>query len=528
MNIQNGGTVNAPELESPKIPVALDNGIIPIEYLAVPVVVTFPVWPAATTNQTYQLLWDNERASGEKYITETDKPGDLLQLEIPVNLLTEGDHTVSYRTFSVNSEFENRSESTPIQIDRTAAGAPLLAPILFPDVIQDGLTSAELDALNNVLPGKIASYSAMSVGDVVRTSWGALVGPTATVSANDMGLNRVMVDFNREFLAQADGTQAAVSYTVTDLAGNVSMQAEPVLVQLRLSEVVPLPLPVIVEAKDGTLNPANTSNGATLEVNASANLRAGDIVVAKWDGPKASDQKEKVISAQEAGNALSLVFSSALVSANDGQQVSVSYRVTRTSGVVQDSEVLTLSVLGNLSIDTSPVTLAGKIYLLPAYPLLLPAFPADTTVQRTATGGVAPYTYSSSNPAVAQVDAEGLVSVRGNGGATISVVDAAGQTGAYQVTVTGVIQCIGLGMGKFLNIHAAAGNNGARLPSIHELREIHGAYGNRWLMGNNNYWSSTVAKQLTPFGTSYYVKNLVGGGEVDAYTFSHILGVGLR
>ena len=457
----------------------------------------------------------------------------------------------------------------------------------------------------------------------------------AFVDANDMGLNRVMVDFTREFLERADGLNAAVSYTVTDLAGNVSMASDPIMVHLQLSVLKPLPLPVIREAQGDTLDPANAISGATLMIAADANLREGEKVIARWDGPKGSESKEKVITAIEEGQELAFVFASTLVSANDGQTVEVSYKVTRNSGIVQASESLRLRVMsaalnlpapsmetvgpdgvlrpsliigddaivhasyrgmdprdlamvrwvGKTSYDgmmqnvggsteltfrvpkmlitqseggtatvsyviirngvemesqqlelivrdgivfeTSPVMLPGKIYLLPAHPDLLPAFPTGTSVTRVASGGRPPYTYASSDPKVAQVDANGLTSVRGNGVATITASDAGGDSKSYSVTVTGVVECHGVGQGNYTQMANAASRIGGRVPSIHELVEVYNAYGSRWPMGNSTYWSSTVAKDV--LGAKwYYVKNMVSGGNFKLLQINASNGVAIR
>ncbi|EPN61205.1 hypothetical protein A235_22558, partial [Pseudomonas syringae pv. actinidiae ICMP 19079] len=179
-------------------------------------------------------------------------------------------------------------------------------------------------------------------------------------------------------------------------------------------------------------------------------------------------------------------------------------------------------------LDTSPVTLAGKIYLLPGSPDLLPNFPAETTVQRHASGGHAPYRYASSNPLVVSVDGNGLASVRGKGTATITATDALGATKSYPVTVTGVIHCIGLGSGSFSQISKASANNGARIPTIHELVEIYTLYGNRWPMGNGNYWSSTVSSAGIGGWNWYYVKNMVSGGNFKLKSHNASLGVGIK
>lgn len=636
MNVQNTQPTRAPiPLQLPNIPVALDGGLVPIEQLTAPVKVNFPVWEAAETGYTYQLAFDGAKIPPEKIISNTDRPGDLLEVEIPVDLLAEGAHRVGYRIFSPNTQYEVYSDTVPLVIDRTAPGAPQLAPIIFPDVIQNGLTSAELEGLNNILPGKIAGYSGMAAGDEIRTYWGSMEGPMTVVDANDMGLNRVMVDFTRPFMELSDCQTSAVTYTVTDRAGNVSMVSDPVMIQLDLGMRQPLPAPVIREAEGQILDPADAANGATLVIGATADLREGETVIAQWNGPKGNDRQEKLISAAEAGQALTLVFPGSVVTINDGQNVEVVYTVTRTSGIVQESAKLALKIMSaalelpaptvdtvgpdgilrpslitgwdaivrvsyrgmdprdlvrvrwvgartfetmmmnvggmtelvfgvpkmliemsigstatltyivtrngvdmesvplqlsvreGIMFDTSPVTLAGKIYLLPAHPDLLPTFPSGTTVHRIASGGRPPYTYSTSDAKVAVVAASGWTSVRGNGVATITVTDSAGEQQSYDVTVTGVIECHGVGSGNYTQISNAAQRIGGRIPSIHELIEIYNAYGNRWPMGNANYWSSTVAKNV--FGAKwYYVKNLNTGKDYKLLHINSSLGVAIR
>jgi hypothetical protein len=622
-------------LELPTVPVAIDGGLLPIEYLTTPVKVSFPVWQAAEAGYTYQLVFDGNNVPPEKVILNADKPGDPLEVEVPVELLTEGAHRIAYRIFSPNTQYEVYSESIALLVDQTAPGAPQLGPIIFPDAIQNTLTSSELEDLGNTLPGKIAGYTGMAAGDEIHTYWGAAEGPMTVVDADDMGLNRVMVDFTRPFLELADGQNSAVTYTVTDRAGNVSMVSDPLMIELQLSVLTPLPDPVILEANGQTLDPANASNGATLVIGAAANLREGEIVTAQWKGPKSNESQEKLISAADAGKAFSVVFSNSVVVANDGQNVVVTYSVRRASGTMQESarlglkimsaalvlpaptvdtvgpdgvlrpvliagpdaivrvsyrgmdsqdlvrvrwvgeqtfdthvtsvgdlselvfgvpktviepsaggaaaltyivtrngsdmesESLQLSIVEGMVLDTSPVTLAGKIYLIPGHPGLLPAFPSGTTVLRPASGGRPPYTYSSSDMKVAVVDASGLTSVRGNGVATITVIDAAGEKQNYEVSVTGVIECHGVGSGNLTQMTNAATRLGARIPTIHELIEIYNAYGNRWPMGNNNYWSSTVAKNV--FGAKwYYVKNLNTGKDFKLLHINGSLGVAIR
>ncbi|RMN07603.1 hypothetical protein ALQ67_00077 [Pseudomonas savastanoi pv. glycinea] len=121
-----------------------------------------------------------------------------------------------------------------------------------------------------------------------------------------------------------------------------------------------------------------------------------------------------------------------------------------------------------------------------------------------------------------------MASVRGNGTATITATDASGASKSYLITVVGVIHCIGLGSGSFSQISKNAGNNGARIPTIHELVEIYNLYGNRWPMGNGNYWSSTVSSAGIGGWNWYYVKNMVSGGNFKLKSHNSSLGVGIR
>ncbi|EPM60189.1 hypothetical protein A264_11675 [Pseudomonas syringae pv. actinidiae ICMP 19071] len=627
---------NDENLIAPSVAIKINNeGLLPVSALIGPIEVTFAAWLNVMEGISYQLLWDDKLTGEVKLIEKGTEPGTILNANIPVDVLTEGKHTIAYRLTNIENGTTSDSPSSPVEVDITQPGAPTLAPIILPRETLNGLTSEELENMGDVLTGTIASYNGMQEGDVVRTYWNDVPGPMAVVTKDDMGLKRVMVDFVRSFLELIGDIEAPVYYTVTDLAGNQSMASETLDVKLQLTVTTPLPTPTIKEATGSTLAPINASAGATVVIDATANLKTGDQVIVQWQGPKGSDTKEKTLTSAEAGQALEVLFAAVLVTANAGQTVSVSYVVNRVNGLVQVSDILALQVVSGLAelpaprmdtvgadgvvtpslipgygatvrvtypgmgaqdsvvvnwrgasshdtaaqvagsgelqfnvpkalisatagrsatvtytvtragelavstalqlsvkqelvLDTSPVTLAGKIYLLPGSPDLLPNFPAETTVQLHASGGHAPYRYASSNPLVVSVDGNGLASVRGKGTATITATDALGATKSYPVTVTGVIHCIGLGSGSFSQISKASANNGARIPTIHELVEIYTLYGNRWPMGNGNYWSSTVSSAGIGGWNWYYVKNMVSGGNFKLKSHNASLGVGIK
>jgi len=433
-----GLSADARELERPRVEAALDDGqgLLPISALDVPIPVTFPVWANPATDETYQLLWGTELLGSPMFIAPGDNPGDTLRLDIPVEALTHGAHELRYRAYSTISQTWTDSFPTLIEVDREQPGLPALAAMAFPQQVNDGLTSAELTQLGNVLPGTIASYNGFNIGDQVTTFWGDIEGPGTRVEE----LKTIVIEFPRAFLVSL-GADAdwPVTYRITDRAGNLSAPSTPVTVKLRLKSV---------------------------------------------ERPE-------------------LVF------------------------------------------DQRPLTLSGKIYLIPSHPTVLPAFGPGTSARREASGGAPGYTYSSGNPAIAVVDASGLVTVRGNGNTRISVRDQGGQMKSYTLTVSGVVHCHGLGLGTFASMQAKANAGHRHLPARAELKEIHRLYGNRWPLGAQREWlEETLRETESPtsrdFGLTwstdratavppikYYVLHLPSGKESILFDLSNAYGLGL-
>ena len=95
-----------------------------------------------------------------------------------------------------------------------------------------------------------------------------------------------------------------------------------------------------------------------------------------------------------------------------------------------------------------PFTLAPTQMNLNGISIKIPAWPRtgldsiNNTATRVPTGGAPPYSYASSNPAVASVDAQGKVTGNTNGLATIQVTDGIGTSGSYPVAVTNVYRLL--------------------------------------------------------------------------------------
>lgn len=201
------------------------------------------------------------------------------------------------------------------------------------------------------------------------------------------------------------------------------------------------------------------------------------------------------------------------------------YAENPASGVRQFSVI---SPIPEFVLDTSAINLNGRLYVPDSRPDVLPvSWPAGTTATRIPSSGVPPYSYSSSNTALVTVDANGKVFSRGNGGATITVRDAQGRSGAYTVQVSNVIVCGGFGLNRYPWGKKDAEASGFRIPNMDELRSIYNLYPGIWPQGNDFYWSSNGYAL-----NKNYVKNLVTGVEgyavASVIPYSLCLVVGLR
>jgi hypothetical protein len=181
-------------------------------------------------------------------------------------------------------------------------------------------------------------------------------------------------------------------------------------------------------------------------------------------------------------------------------------------------------------LDPSQVTLGGRLYVpygrLDIDPL---SWPAGTTSTRTASGGVAPYTYQSSNAEVARVNSSGTIYARGNGTATITARDSAGNSKSYPVNVTGVTPTRYFGNANYPNARSTAASAGMRLPTWDEIYAMNAQYGDRWPWGHH-FWTTTgvpgrlnynYAIHVTTGGNyQFFTKSFFGG-----WSFSDVLGI---
>lgn len=275
------------KLKAPDIKVAFhdqDNpGLLPVDTLTSPITAELEVWTGARPGYTYQMIWDTKREGEVKEILETDHPGDLLTLQIPVVLLAEGTHELSYVTINNISLVENYSEIFNVVIDKTAPGSPQLAAMQFPIEVQNGLTAAELEQLGGTLTAQIPGYTGMAKHDLIRTKWGDTEGPTVTVNQDDMGLNRIIVNFTRDFLESIGDEEQHIHYHVTDRAGNVSIDSDAIAIILNIQDTPSdFPAPLIDPSVGDLIDYREAQAGVKIDIPGYTEPNALDQIKVWW------------------------------------------------------------------------------------------------------------------------------------------------------------------------------------------------------------------------------------------------------
>lgn len=321
-------------IEAPDIAVAFhdqdDFGLIPVSALDNPITVDLKVWEGAEAGYKYQLLWDGDAYGPEKIVQPEERPGSPLTLEIPVTLQTEGFHSLAFRTYSPNTTVEDFSEIFPVVIDRTAPGKPQLAAIQFPVEVQNGLTAAELARLGDKLDVEVAGYTGMAKHDVIESYWGDVAGPSVTVTQDDMGLNKVLFSFSKNFLETIPAGPHDVKYTVTDRAGNTSEFSTEASILLLLEEIpVDYPAPIIDPAVGGLIDYVEARPGVKVDIPHYPGAAAFDQITLYWgeDTPMfpvqlpPGDENEDIV--------ISLRVPYETIAANPVGKVSITYKITR-------------------------------------------------------------------------------------------------------------------------------------------------------------------------------------------------------
>ncbi|WP_371319279.1 hypothetical protein [Pseudomonas gingeri] len=342
---------------------------------------TFRLWDDASTDQTYQLLWEGDAVDTPIDVVQDDldNPQRYLSLDIPVELLVEKNdpanptdkkYKLGYQIYDKISQETVASLETLIEVDTTRPGLPSHGPMAFPREVDDGLTSAELTAMGNTLDVIVSSYSTMAEGDFIESFWGNIPGPTTTVQMNDVELEEVPLSFTRAFLegveSQVGNVLSDVTYIVTDRAGNVSPRSLARQLRLLLADIPnDLPLPIVEQAspaQGGLIDYNDAQSGVTVDIPHYLGAQPEDLVTLYWGDSNPLPAIPVQDGEEDNDPILSPVLQFDIINRFPEATVNVHYEVRRNGQLVGTSLVLPVVVYLTLPVPEErlqPLTIQG-------------------------------------------------------------------------------------------------------------------------------------------------------------------------
>ncbi|QXI26914.1 hypothetical protein HU752_023755 [Pseudomonas vanderleydeniana] len=355
-------------LQAPVVAVAApEDGLLQVAALSQPLEVTITLWNYLQPEETCQLLWNGELV-GTPVSMEPYQTGDQITLLLPEQLLsTEGKNNLQYIAVNTINAESTLSYPTQLIIDRTPAGGQLLAAVILPSIALDGLTNSELVELGNQLTAIIPGYFDMKWGDVIQSYWGEHAGPSHTVQADEVGTDKVRLSVDRNFLEQLGHGEFAVSYSVRDRAGNISVRSQPVTLKLQLQHLpANLAAPVPLKIENGQVHDLHARLGVKIAVPTYDHVAIGDEIRVLWNGEPVGGKR--MISAHELGKPLLLnvMVTYLSISRHGDGPARVNYQVCR-NGEIFVSPDLALDVFLQLPgpQDPTPKTLVNEALAVP-------------------------------------------------------------------------------------------------------------------------------------------------------------------
>ncbi len=294
------------------------------------------------------------------------------------------------------------------------------------------------------------AYNEMTAAHSIALEWIYPNGTMATIPAqNGNTSKRVDFQISRDILANSAGKLIELRYMATIGTTTVPSETQKLTVNRVPSSALPRPL-INGVPTGGELNLNNFNTNATLSV-------------APW--PLAATGQKVWVQLTRAGSAplnvltnysllagevsTGLVNKAVLRTWLDGlpnnSTITVTCKVTFDGSSVESTAITfptaTYRVITSLRIDQSQMVLNGYAVKI-NWPRTGQEFPGNTQT-RVASGGVPGYTYASSNPTVASVNATtGLVIGNRNGSAVITATDRNGTSRQYAVAVSNVYELL--------------------------------------------------------------------------------------
>lgn len=379
-------------------------------------------------------------------------------------------------------------------IDRSGSVHSSNAQLLVPSVLEATL---QLDP--QAVTGEVTvrvQFEGMLDTDLVSIVWFGTPGVGTPDVEPIPGSAMGYVDFKVPAAAVIanDGTLVSlVAALVRDDEQWVSEPTEIAVTSTRQTlRPLVLPAPSVSALVANNLNPAAVpQSGQTVSVPVYPDMQVGDEVRVIWTGVSKAGSQVTLAQTVDSRTVLTFSVAKAVVDASSGASASVAYSVARGDSGVEQTSVPVPFKLMNL-VDTSNLVLNGMAIRVAAnWPRLGGEYPGNSAT-RTASGGKAPYTYTSSAPMIASVDSKGMVVGLKNGKAVITVVDADKIKAQFNVEVSNVWELL---LRNSVSTYDAAVTwmNGQRGVPLNETTILSHYY--RWPypgdINKNQYWVCT-------------------------------------
>lgn len=224
-----------------------ERNLLPVRATRRPLPITIPLWlvsdPGEDAPERLIVKWDGQPFE-DKIWTAPVQLADL-ELEVPVALLGEGRHTLTYDV-TLGNEETSVSDALSLLIDKSAPvlGGQRGRLVLVEDadeIERDGLTARYLERHGDRLRTLVPAYDSPGAGDTITVYWGEKPDDSVMVGSRtltwDDCLLPIHIDFQGEMIRQAkDGVRYAY-YEIEDRAGNLSNLARSLELDVKAQPV---------------------------------------------------------------------------------------------------------------------------------------------------------------------------------------------------------------------------------------------------------------------------------------------------
>ncbi|MDR6956208.1 hypothetical protein J2W43_000171 [Pseudomonas brassicacearum] len=361
------------------------------------------------------------------YVNDDPTPvaGDIVRVEnqrmrlyVPHGRLRQGVNRLYYKVTRPSGGGDT-SGDLKVLYHLRAPGEPApegLDLVIPPDVVRDGVSAER--AAQGVEFG--FAYSNQRNYDRIDFLLGDITIPVEVIDASTPVVKTL---FTETFQQAGDNANTLIQYRVTDQLGNAN-QSPTKRLDIHLNRFAP-PQITSVEDGKGVEIPHGSSTVETAVM---------------LSGTAVKDQKVEIFDGMDSKGTALVNSSGIWTYAVIGLDVDAhSFTAKALYGSNPESAAYTFTVVEPLNFGQDHSQATSDYFVVRGRPPRMPPDDATATYARTATGGVPPYRYTSSNEQVALVDAEsGLVRAVGNGSTRITATDEDDRAASYLITFSGV------------------------------------------------------------------------------------------